>query len=164
MVVLSKIKTEECSSSTSLLKRPVPRKANHVFAKAKVKTEPAGEEEPNTKRMRHMSLDHCHMGEIVVIVGGKTFHEDSQTFASSELIQSAVQVGKREFHFNKVQDPSEWDLVKQLLDPFSDTRICKENLSKADLVQDPQNCQRHGPMRSLSCEQSRNCDSTFEEV
>lgn len=131
MVVLSKIKTEECSSSTSLLKRPVPRKANHVFAKAKVKTEPSGEEEPNTKRMRHMSLDHCHTGEIVVIVGGKTFHEDSQTFASSKLIQSAVQVGKREFHFNKVQDPSEWDLVKHLLDPFSDTRICKENLSKA---------------------------------
>ena len=133
MVVASKIKVEECYSSTSLLKRPVPRKVNHVFAKAKAKnqTEPMKEEEPNAKRMRRMSLDNRQTGEIVVVVGGKTFHEDSHTFVSSELIQSAMQVGKREFHFNNAQDPSEWDLVKQLLDPFSDTRISKENLPKA---------------------------------
>ena len=127
-IITKKIKVEE-PPSHSLLNCPVPRKGATVSGKSKKPRARAGVGEPVPKRVRHSPS--IGTTDIVVVVGGKAFHEDGHHFACSGLIERSVKNGVRHFDFGEKRDASEWAFIRKLLDPFSDTRITKDTLPTA---------------------------------
>lgn len=121
------VKREECHSS-SFMSHPVPRKAGKR-SKASNGIVSGASGEPDSKRIRPNSMDDGT--GIVVVVGGKEFLEDSHSLACSAVLQDMVKNGNRRIEFGSEKDPEEWAMVRQLLDPFSEARITKDNLKTA---------------------------------